>query len=188
MSTSRCGWVNLANPLYIDYHDHEWGKPLHDDHALFELLCLEWAQAWLSWQTILNRREAYREMFWNFDIAKILESTDEALLERMVWYNIIKNKLKVLGVKKNALAYQKIVAEHGSLDTYIWSFVDHAPIVNHRTTYRECPSSTPLSEAMSKSLKQYGFTFVWPTICYAYMQAAGLVDDHEVGCMCRKMG
>jgi DNA-3-methyladenine glycosylase I len=127
-------------------------------------------------------------MFWNFDIAKILESTDEALLERMVWYNIIKNKLKVLGVKKNALAYQKIVAEHGSLDTYIWSFVDHAPIVNHRTTYRECPSSTPLSEAMSKSLKQYGFTFVWPTICYAYMQAAGLVDDHEVGCMCRKMG
>jgi DNA-3-methyladenine glycosylase I len=125
-------------------------------------------------------------MFWDFDIAKILDSTDEALLERMGRYNIIKNKLKVLGVKKNALAYQKVVAEHGSLDAYIWSFVDHAPIVNHRTTYRECPSSTPLSEAMSKSLKQYGFTFVGPTICYAYMQAAGLVDDHEVGCICRK--
>lgn len=188
MSTSRCGWVNLANPLYIDYHDHEWGKPLHDDHALFELLCLEWAQAWLSWQTILNRREAYREMFWNFDIAKILDSDDDTLLERMWKYNIIKNKLKVLGVKKNALAYQKVVIEHRSLDTYIWSFVGNTPIVNHRMTYRECPSSIPLSEAMSKSLKQYGFTFVWPTICYAYMQAAGLVDDHEVGCMCRKMG
>ena len=125
-------------------------------------------------------------MFWNFDIAKILESSDEALLERMGEYNIIKNKLKVLSVKKNALAYQKVTREHGSLDAYIWSFVGGTPIVNHRATYREYPSSTPLSETMSTSLKQYGFTFVGPTICYAYMQAAGLVDDHEVGCICKK--
>lgn len=126
-------------------------------------------------------------MFWNFDIAKILDITNEELLERMGGYSIIKNTLKVLGVRKNALAYQKVVVEHGSLDTYIWSFVENTPVVNQRTSYRECPTSTPISEAMSKSLKQYGFTFVGPTICYAYMQAAGLVDDHEEGCICRKV-
>lgn len=163
--TLRCGWVNLKNPLYIDYHDHEWGKSLHDERALFELLCLEWAQAGLSWETILNRREAYREMFWNFDIEKILASTDEELLTRMMNYNVIKNKLKIVWVRKNALAYKKIIAEYGSFSEYIWSFTD--------------------ATLMSQSLKKYGFTFIWPTICYAFMQASGIVNDHEKNCTFR---
>lgn len=181
----RCGWVNLDNPLYIAYHDEEWGKPLHDERALFELICLEWAQAGLSWQTILNRREAYREMFWDFDVERILAHTDEELLERMMQHNVIKNRLKITWVRKNALAYKAIVKEHGSFDTYIWSFVGWKSIVNTRATYRECPPFTDISEAMRKWLKKYGFTFVGPTICYAFMQAAGLVNDHEISCFFR---
>jgi DNA-3-methyladenine glycosylase I len=181
----RCGWVNMKNPLYISYHDNEWGKPVYDDQALFELICLEWAQAWLSWETILNRREAYREMFWNFDIDQILAFTEEELLERMPHFNVIKNKLKVTWVRKNALAYNKIVAEHGSFARYIWSFVDGQTITNNWVTFRECPPYTDISERMRKSLKSYGFTFVGPTICYAFMQAAGLVNDHEILCSCR---
>lgn len=181
----RCGWVNLDNPLYVAYHDHEWWRPLHDERALFELLCLEWAQAGLSWQTILNRREDYRKMFWNFDVETILTYSDEALLERMKQFNIIKNKLKVIGVRKNALAYKKVREDHGSLDTYLWNFVGAWPIRHDIKTYQELPASTELSHTLSRSLKKYGFTFVGPTICYAFMQAAGLVNDHEVNCFFR---
>ncbi|MBP9779558.1 DNA-3-methyladenine glycosylase I [Candidatus Gracilibacteria bacterium] len=181
----RCGWVNMKNPLYISYHDTEWGKPVYDDQKLFELICLEGAQAGLSWETILNRRVAYREMFWNFDIDQILAFTDEELLERMPHFNVIKNKLKITGVRKNALAFQKIIEEHGSFARYIWSFVDGQTITNNWVTFRECPPYTDISENMRKSLKKYGFTFVGPTICYAFMQAAGLVNDHETGCSCR---
>ncbi len=176
----------MKNPLYISYHDTEWGKPEYDDRALFELLCLEWAQAGLSWETILNRRTAYREMFWDFDVEKIIQSSDEELLERMMDYNVIKNKLKITWVRKNALAFQAITKEHWSFAKYIWSFVDEKPISNERLSFRECPPFTDISEAMRKSLKLYGFTFVGPTICYAFMQAAGLVNDHEMSCAYRE--
>ncbi len=181
----RCGWVNLKNPLYINYHDNEWGMPLHDDVKLFELLCLEGAQAGLSWETILNKREEYRKCFWNFDIEKIIKKTDEQLLDRMTKYGIIKNRLKVLGVKKNAVAYKKIVKEYGSLDKYLWSFVNDKPINNRLRTYKDGATQTEISEKMSKDLKKYGFTFIGPVICYAFMQASGMVNDHEVACTAR---
>lgn len=180
----RCGWVKMKNQTYVDYHDYEWGKPLHNDQELFELLCLEGAQAGLSWESVLNRREEYRKMFWNFDVEKIIRTTDDALLERMQKYGIIKNRLKVLGVKKNAHAYKKIVAEYGSLDTYLWSFVQAKTVKNLWQSYRDAPTQTIISAAMSKGLKEYGCTFVSPTICYAFMQASGLVNDHEKSC-CR---
>jgi DNA-3-methyladenine glycosylase I len=179
---NRCGWVNMKNELYVGYHDTEWGIPLHDDKKLFELLCLEGAQAGLSWETILNKRVEYRKCFWDFDIDTILSKTDEDLLERMQEYSIVKNKLKVLGVKKNAIAYKKVVDEHGSLDTYLWSFVEGKPIVQVWNNYKDAPTQTDISVEISKSLKKYGFTFVGPTICYAFMQAAGLVSDHEKSC------
>lgn len=181
----RCGWVNLNNPLYIDYHDKEWGKPLYDDKALFELLCLEGAQAGLSWQTILNRRAEYRKCFWDFDVDTIIKKSDQQLLARMEKFGIIKNKLKVLGVKKNAQAYKKIVDEHGSLSNFLWSFVGGKPVVSELAHYKDGLAQNEISTELSKSLKKYGFTFVGPVICYAFMQAAGLVDDHEQTCFAK---
>jgi DNA-3-methyladenine glycosylase I len=185
-SKTRCSWVNLNNPLYIQYHDEEWGRPIHDDHLLFELLCLEGAQAGLSWETILNKREEYRACFWNFDIETLVSKTDEELLARIQDFGVIKNRLKTLGVKKNALAFQKIVAEHRSLDQFLWSFVDNKPIINAWMNYKDATTSTEISTNLSKSLKKYGFTFVGPVICYAFMQSCGMVSDHEVGCWCVK--
>ncbi|MEN9852099.1 MAG: DNA-3-methyladenine glycosylase [Candidatus Parcubacteria bacterium] len=178
----RCVWVNMKNQLYVEYHDTEWGVECHDDKKLFELLCLEGAQAGLSWETVLNKREEYKKCFYNFDVNKILKKTDEELLQQMTRYNIIKNRLKVLGVKKNALAYKKIVAEHGSLATYLWSYVDHKQVIQVWEQYKDAPTQTDISVQMSKNLKKYGFTFIGPTICYAFMQAAGMVSDHEKDC------
>jgi DNA-3-methyladenine glycosylase I len=181
-NTIRCAWVNLKNPPYIEYHDLEWGVPCHDDQKLFEMLCLEGAQAGLSWETILNKREEYKKCFWDFDVEKIIKKSDEELLVRMHEYGVVKNRLKVLGVKKNALAYKRVVAEHGSLATYLWSYVDNKQIIQVWDNYKSAPTQTDISVHMSKELKKYGFTFVGPTICYAFMQAVGLVSDHEKCC------
>jgi DNA-3-methyladenine glycosylase I len=187
LNKTRCSWVNLKNPLYIEYHDQEWGIPLHDDRKLFELLCLEGAQAGLSWETILNRREEYRKCFFDFDPKILVIKTDEELLERIQQFGVIRNKLKTLSIKKNAIAYFKIVADHGTLDNFLWSFVDYKPIINQWDIYKDAPTFTETSINISKALKKYGVGFVGPVICYAFMQAAGLVSDHEFGC-CRVAG
>jgi DNA-3-methyladenine glycosylase I len=139
----------------------------------------------VTWELILNRREEYRKCFWDFDIEMILSKTDEELLDRIEHFGVIKNRLKTLGVKKNALAYQKIVSDHGSLDTFLWNYVDHKPIVNIWGNYRDAPTHIEISTRLSKDLKKYGFTFVGPVICYAFMQACGMVSDHETDCFKR---
>ncbi len=181
-SKPRCSWVNLKNHLYVDYHDNEWGEPLRDDQKLFELLCLEGAQAGLSWEQVLNKREDYRKSFWNFDPKILANKSYKELLEVMAVSNVIKNKLKVEGLKKNAQAYLVIVAEHGSFCDFVWSFVDNKTIVNCWASYYMAPTQTDQSRALSKALKKYGFTFAGPIVCYAFMQAAGLVSDHEIDC------
>ena len=181
-SKQRCDWVNEKNHLYVHYHDTEWGIELKDDRKLFELLCLEGAQAGLTWEMILNKREDYRKAFWNFDPKVLSNKTYKELLEAMANSNVVKNKLKTEGLKKNAIAYLAIIEEHGSFSKYIWSFVNDTQIVNSWASYYMAPTQTEESQAMSKGLKKYGFTFTGPVICYAFMQAAGLVSDHEIDC------
>ncbi len=177
----RCGWAG-TDPLYVRYHDNEWGIPLHDDRRLFEMLCLEGAQAGLSWITILRKRENYRKAFDDFNPKKIARY-DRRKIERLLKdEGIVRNRLKVEGAVKNALAYLRVVEEFGSFDRYIWGFTLGRPIVNRRRTMKNVPAATPESGAMSKDLKKRGFTFVGPTICYAFMQACGMVDDHLVSC------
>jgi len=176
-----CGWER-GDDLYRLYHDTEWGVPLHDDLRLFEMLCLEGAQAGLSWITILRKREGYRRAFDNFDPEKIARYP-RAKIERLLRDpGIVRNRLKVEGVVKNALAYLETVEETGSFDAAVWKFTGGRPIVNRRRTLRQVPASTPESEAMSRELKKKGFTFVGPTICYAFMQACGMVNDHLTAC------
>ncbi|WP_099156573.1 DNA-3-methyladenine glycosylase I [Virgibacillus ndiopensis] len=177
----RCDWVT-DDPLYVDYHDHEWGKPIHNDQQLFEMLCLEGAQAGLSWITILRRRENYRAAFDNFD-PKIVSNYDEEKVKGLLQdEGIIRNKLKVRSVITNALAFLKVQHEFGTFDEYIWQFVDDKPILNNWQDHVSVPAQTPESEQMSKDLKKRGFKFVGPTICYAFMQATGMVNDHTVDC------
>jgi DNA-3-methyladenine glycosylase I len=184
LTLPRCGWVNLKNSLYVDYHDTEWGVPIHDSLKLFELLCLEGAQAWLTWELILNRREVYRAAFWRFDPTILALKTDEELLARMLEYAVVKNRLKTLALRKNAIAYENITRDHGSFASFIWSFAPLNLPKNPWESYRDAPTSSPESERMSKALKKYGWSFAGSTICYAYMQSAGLVADHERGCFC----
>ncbi|WP_334072735.1 MULTISPECIES: DNA-3-methyladenine glycosylase I [Paenibacillus] len=181
---TRCAWVN-ADPLYIAYHDEEWGRPLHDDQKLFELLMLEGMQAGLSWYTILKKRETFREAFDGFDPLKIVEYGPEKVEELLQNPGIIRNRLKVQGVITNARIYLDIVKEHGSFAGYLWSFVDGSPIVNHWERIGQVPASTPISDAMSKALKKKGMKFVGTTIIYAFMQASGMVNDHTLDCFCR---
>ena len=178
----RCTWAADSAPNMLAYHDTEWGVPLHDDQALFELLILEGAQAGLSWTTILNRREGYRLAFSGFDISTVaaLGSDDEDRL--LADPGIIRNRAKVRSAIGNAQAALRVVAEDGSLDRYIWWFVDGKPIRNRWERLGELPTETDLSRAMSRDLKRRGFSFVGPTICYAFMQSAGLVNDHQIGC------
>ncbi len=177
----RCGWEG-GDPLYRAYHDTEWGVPLHDDRRLFEMLCLEGAQAGLSWITILRKREHYRKAFDNFRPEKITRY-DKRKVERLLRDpGIVRNRLKVEGVVKNARAFLDVVGETGSFDAFIWQFTGGSQIVNRRRTLKQIPASTPESEAMSRELRRRGFTFVGPTICYAFMQAAGMVNDHLTGC------
>ncbi len=179
----RCGWVN-EDPLYIDYHDHEWGVPVYDDRLLFEFLNLEGAQAGLSWYTILKKRENYRKAFDYFDPEKIVTYDDKKITELLSNEGIVRNRLKVNAVVTNARAFHKVVEEFGSFHTYIWSFVGGKPIINHFKTLSEVPTTTEISDKLSKDLKKRGFKFVGSTICYAFMQAIGMVNDHLISCHC----
>jgi DNA-3-methyladenine glycosylase I len=178
---TRCAWAG-ADPLYIAYHDEEWGVPLHDDPRLFEMLILEGAQAGLSWITILRKREAYRKAFDGFDPCKVARYRPERIERLMKDEGIIRNRLKIAGAVKNAKAFLEVQREFGSFDDYIWQFVGGRPKLNSPRTMKDVPASTPESEAMSRDLKKRGFTFVGSTICYAFMQATGLVNDHVVDC------
>ena len=177
----RCEWVT-EDPLYLDYHDRQWGVPLHDDRELFEMLILEGAQAGLSWITVLKKRAHYKKVFHDFQVAKVAKMTDQQLEKLLLDPGIIRNRLKVYGTRKNALATLRLIQETGTLDNYLWSWVDHKPIINKFKKHTEIPNSTPLSEKISKDLKKRGFTFVGPTIIYAYMQAIGMVNDHTIDC------
>lgn len=181
----RCDWAG-EDPLYIAYHDNEWGKPVYDDRTLFEMLILEGAQAGLSWITILRKREGYRAVFDNFDWKVCMNYTDEELENKRQDSRIIRNRLKVNAVRGNALAFQAVIDEFGSFRDYLWGFVDGQPIVNHFETMSEVPTATALSDEISRNLKKRGFRFVGSTIIYAYMQAIGLVNDHLIGCIARK--
>ncbi len=178
----RCPWAPIDNPLYLDYHDQEWGVPVHDDRLLFEFLILEGAQAGLSWSTILNKRENYRRAFDNFEAQKIAAYDDKKVAELLNNPGIVRNRLKVAAATKNARAFLNIQEQHGSFDHYIWQFVDGQPIQNSFRSLAEIPANTPISDKMSKELKRLGFTFVGSTICYAFMQAVGMVNDHTVDC------
>ncbi len=177
----RCPWA-AGTPEMIAYHDLEWGTPQHDDRALFELLTLEGAQAGLSWRTILARREEYRRTFHAFDIARIAAMTDRELESVLRHSGIIRNRLKIWSVRSNAEAALQASTTHGSLDAFLWSFVAGRPVVNRWRTMAEVPDRTDLSDRMSKTLRKAGFRFIGTTICYAFMQATGMVDDHLATC------
>ena len=177
----RCEWGTVSQ-LYIDYHDNEWGVPIHDDRTLFEFLILECAQAGLSWETVLKKRENYRKAFSNFDPVKVSRYSDKKVEALMGNKGIIRNRLKITSAINNANRFIEIQKEFGSFDTYIWQFVNGKPITNRFKSIQEIPATTKESDAMSKDLKKRGFTFVGPTICYAHMQATGMVNDHIVGC------
>ena len=177
----RCPWCG-TDPVYVKYHDEEWGVPLRDDLALFEFLVLEGAQAGLSWSTILNRREGYRRAFEGFDPGRIARYGDEDVRRLLADEGIIRNRLKVHSAIRNARAFLDLQQQEGSFSGWIWSFVDNEPIQNEWRTLDEVPASTPLSEQISRELKRRGFNFVGPTIVYAHMQATGMVNDHLVDC------
>ncbi len=178
---NRCAWAG-SDPLYRAYHDEEWGVPVHDDRLLFEFLTLEGAQAGLSWITILRKRAAYREAFARFDPEVVARFDDAKVAELLANPGIVRNRLKVESTITNARAFLAVQEEFGSFDAYQWSFVEGRPIRNAWQSIREVPASTPLSDAMSRDLKKRGFRFVGTTICYAHMQAIGMVNDHTVDC------
>ncbi len=177
----RCPWCG-DDPDYVRYHDEQWGVPCFDDQHLFEMLCLEGAQAGLSWITILRKRENYRKRFHHFDIVRCARMTDDALAKALGDAGIVRNRLKVHAVRKNAQAAIRVIEREGTLAPWLWSFVNDKPITNTFRTLKDVPASTQQSVAMSKTLKKEGFTFVGPTICYAFMQATGMVNDHLVTC------
>jgi DNA-3-methyladenine glycosylase I len=178
---TRCDWTG-DDPQYIAYHDQEWGVPLHNDQQLFEFLILEGAQAGLSWITILKKRDNYRQAFANFEPGHVAQFDDAKRQELMANPGIVRNKLKIEAAITNARAFLLVQEEFGTFDAYIWRFVNGQPIQNRWTSLSDIPTKTPVSEAMSKDLRKRGFKFVGPTICYAYMQAVGLVHDHLVSC------
>jgi len=181
MAIERCLWAG-TDPLYLAYHDDEWGVPLHDDRRLFESLILDGAQAGLSWRTILNKREAYRSAFAGFDVEKVARFGQSDVDRLLADPGIVRNRLKVASAIDNARATLSVVDEFGSLDAYLWQFVGGNPIQNAWERLQDLPAETRESLAMSKDLKKRGFRFVGPTICYAFMQAVGMVNDHVIGC------
>ncbi len=181
MQKTRCHWCG-DDPLYVEYHDEEWGVPLHDDQKLFEFLILEGMQAGLSWITVLRKREHYRKVFDGFDAVKIAQYDEAKIASLLADPGIIRNRLKVRGAVKNAQAYLAVQKEFGSFDRYMWSFVGGKPITHQIHDMKDYRSTSPESDAMSKDLKKRGFTFVGSTIIYAHMQACGMVNDHLVGC------
>jgi DNA-3-methyladenine glycosylase I len=181
----RCEWVG-SDPLYIQYHDNEWGAPLHEDRRIFEMLVLEGAQAGLNWLIVLRKRENYRKAFDNFDPKKVAKYDRKKFQELLAIEGIIRNKLKIHSAIQNARAFLKVQREFGSFDAYLWQFVGGKPIHNSWKSLSELPAQTAESVAMSKDLKRRGFGFVGPTICYAHMQATGMVNDHVVTCFRHK--
>lgn len=178
---NRCGWLN-NDPLYIKYHDEEWGVPVHNDQKMFEFLLLETFQAGLSWFTILKKRENFREAFVQFDYKKIAQFSDQDFERLMNDAGIIRNKLKIVAAINNAKRYMEVQKEFGSFCKYIWGFVDHKPVINKPKTHEDVPSTSPISDALSKDLKKRGFKFVGSTTIYAHMQACGMVNDHAMDC------
>ena len=178
----RCEWVPLDQPKYVAYHDEEWGVPSHDDHHLFEMLVLEGAQAGLSWSTILNKREGYRNAFVDFDAAAVARFTPKDVERLMLDAGIVRNRLKIESAVNNAQQVVEIQGQDGSLDEYLWSFVGGNPIVGEWKRLSDLPAETAESTAMSKDLKRRGFRFVGPTVCYAFMQAVGMANDHVADC------
>ncbi len=188
--TTRCQWCG-TDPLYVDYHDTEWGVPVWDDQQLFEFLLLEGAQAGLSWITILRKREGYRRLFDNFNAEKVARYRDSKLDKLLQDPSIVRNRLKVYGARTNARAFLEVQASHGSFANYIWDFVDGKPIQNRWKSLKQVPATSPESDAISKDMKKRGFTFVGSTIIYAHMQATGMVNDHTTDCFrhaaCREL-
>ena len=183
--TERCSWCG-DDPLYMAYHDQEWGVPTRDDPTLFEMLLLEGAQAGLAWITVLRKREGYRALFDGFDANKIARYSDRKLDKILLDPRIIRNRLKVYGARQNARAFLEVQQQCGSFSEYIWGFVDGKPIQNKPRTTADLPANTPISDALSKDMKKRGFTFVGSTIMYAHMQATGMVNDHTTDCFRRK--
>jgi DNA-3-methyladenine glycosylase I len=178
---TRCTWCG-EDPLYVTYHDEEWGVPIRDDRTLFEFIILEGAQAGLAWITVLKKREGYRDLFDNFDAQKIARYSDKKLDKILLDVRIIRNRLKVYGARKNAIAFLQVQKEFGSFSSYIWAFVDGKPIQTTWNSQADLPATTSISDALSKDMKKRGFTFVGSTIMYAYMQACGIVNDHTTAC------
>jgi len=181
----RCSWCG-DDPLYVDYHDREWGVPVRDDQTLFEFLILEGAQAGLSWITILRKREGYRALFDNFDAQKVARYSDTKLERLLLDRRIVRNRLKVYGARKNARAFLDVQNEQGSYSDYLWSFVDNRPVQNRWNSVKEVPATSSISDHLSKDMKKRGFTFVGSTILYANMQATGMVNDHTIDCFRQK--
>lgn len=178
----RCAWPENSTQLMLDYHDKEWGVPVHKDNHLFEVLILDGAQAGLSWNTIMNKRENYRKAFDGFDVAKVAKYNDKKVAELLQNEGIVRNKLKIASAIKNANVFIDIQKEFGSFDSYIWGFVDGKPIHNKRKSLKDIPATTELSDTISKDLKKRGMNFVGSTIIYAILQTIGIVNDHEVQC------
>jgi DNA-3-methyladenine glycosylase I len=178
---TRCVWAG-DSPIYIDYHDREWGRPLHDDIRLFEMFILEGMQAGLSWITILRKREAFRQAFDGFDPYKVALYDEAKIQELLTNEQIIRNRLKINAAVSNAKIFINIIKQYGSFDQFIWAYVDYVPIINHWEKHEDIPASTPLSEKISKDLKKMGFKFVGTTIIYSFMQAIGMVNDHVKEC------
>lgn len=185
MSASRCGWVKLSDPIYVAYHDDEWGKPLQDDRALFELFSLETQSAGLSWLTILKKREGYREAFEGFDLDKVAGYRDEDVERILQSGLVVKSRPKIEAIISNARGFVEIKKEYGSLDNYFWGKVGGKPIINDVADYKEAACTSYISDAMTKELKKRGFKFIGSTTIYAFMQACGMVDDHENSCCCK---
>ena len=181
----RCGWVS-DDPLYISYHDQEWGKPCRDNRHLFEMICLEGQQTGLSWITILKKRQNYRDAFFQFNPEKIGNMTDEDIQQQLNNSGIIRNKSKIQAIVKNAKAYLAMQENGENFADFIWSFAPENPVLVRHEDYRNYPAQTQESEQMSKALKKKGFVYVGPVVCYAFMQAVGLVDDHSKSCFCAK--
>lgn len=178
----RCDWAGADGGLMQQYHDREWGVPVHDDRRLFEFLCLEGAQAGLSWRTVLDKRARYRERFHDFDISRVAGMSDAALEDRLHDAGLIRNRRKIWSMRANARCALAVRAEHGTLDAWLWSLAGDAPRINHWTSAAQVPGWTPQSAHMGRALRKNGFRFVGPTICYAFMQATGMVNDHVTGC------
>jgi len=182
---NRCPWSD-ETPIYVDYHDNEWGRPVHDDQRLFEMLILEGMQAGLSWLTVLKKREAFRKAFDGFDPKKVARYGNAKIEKLMANEGIIRHRLKIAGAVTNAKLFLEIVKEHGSFDRFIWGYVDHKPIVNRWKKMEDVPATTSISDRISKDLKKMGFKFVGSTIIYAFMQATGMVNDHLTSCFVYK--